>query len=138
MRTIDVILALFIGTTLVGCSGDDNTRFFYELVAVEEVMLPKAFERGEIYEIEVSYFRPTDCHSFSGLDFNRIGNERTVAIVNVIVDQEKCTPIERLDLIDVSFDFRVGQEESYIFRFWQGKNQNGDNQFLTIEIPVVQ
>ncbi len=138
MRMIKKILAFSLVMALVGCSGDDNTNFFYELVSIEEVVLPEVFNRGETHKITVSYFRPSDCHSFAGFDYNRLGNERTVAVVNVIVDQENCRTIERVDLIDVSFDFLVGQEESYIFRFWQGKNENGDNQFLTKEVPVVQ
>ncbi|MEW7289405.1 hypothetical protein [Aquimarina sp. 2304DJ70-9] len=138
MRIIKKILAFFLVTALMGCSGDDNTNFFYDLVSIEEVVLPEAFNRGETFKITVSYFRPSDCHSFAGFDYNRLGNERTVAVVNVIVDQENCRNLERVDLIDVSFDFLVGQEDSYVFRFWQGKNENGDNQFLTIEVPVVE
>ncbi|GAA4279398.1 hypothetical protein [Aquimarina mytili] len=138
MREIKIILAFFLVSTIFGCSGDDNTKFFYELVPIEEVMIPSEFNSNETYRITVSYYRPSDCHAFNGFDYDRLDNERTVAVVNVVVDRDNCRAIERLDLIDVSFDFLVGQEESYIFRFWQGKNENGDNQFLTIEVPVVQ
>ncbi len=138
MRKIKIVLAFFLMYGLFGCSGDDNTTFFYELVPIEEVTLPSEFNSNETYRITVSYFRPSDCHAFNGFDYSRFENERTVAVVNVVVDRENCSAIERLDLIDESFDFLVGQEESYIFRFWQGKNENGDNQFLTVEVPVVQ
>jgi hypothetical protein len=53
----------------------------------------------------------------------------------LVVGQGKC--IETDDLLEVSFDFFVGQEESYVFKFWQGENENGDNQCLIVEVPVV-
>lgn len=137
MRMIKIIVAVALTIALLGCSGDDNTNFFYELVPIEEVVLPEEFVQGETYKIAVSYYRPSDCHSFAGFDYDRLDNERNVALVHFVVNQENCRTLERIDLIDVSFDFLVGEEESYVFRFWQGRDDNGDNQFLTIEVPVL-
>lgn len=137
MRRIKIIFAFFFIITFIGCSDDDETRFFYELVTVHEATLPDQFNRGETYTINVSYFRPTDCHSFSGFDYTKLGNERTVSVVNLVVSEGNCKELEKKDLVKVSFDFFVGQENSYVFRFWQGRNENGDNQFLTIEVPVI-
>ncbi|GGX29892.1 hypothetical protein [Aquimarina muelleri] len=138
MRRIKIVFIFFLVTIFIGCSNDDDgTRFFYELVSVHEVTLPDQFNRGETYTISVSYYRPTDCHSFSGFDYNRLGNERTVSIVNLVIDEYNCKELEEKDLIEASFDFFVGQEDSYVFRFWQGRNENGDNQFLIIEVPVL-
>lgn len=137
MRRIKIVFAFFLVTLFIGCSDDDETNFFYELVTVNEVSLPDQFNRGETYTIGVSYFRPTDCHSFTGFDYNRLGNERTVSVVNLVVDKGSCDNLETKDLVEVSFDFFVGQEDSYVFRFWQGKDENGDNQFLIVEIPVL-
>ena len=36
-----------------------------------------------------------------------------------------------------SINFIVGLEDSYVFRFWQGRDDQGENQFLIREIPVV-
>lgn len=137
MRRIKIIFAFFLFTVFIGCSNDDETRFFYELVTVQEVTLPDQFNRGETYTINVSYFRPTNCHSFSGFDYNKLGNERTVSVVNLVVNEGNCKELEKKDLIESSFDFFVGQEDSYVFRFWQGRDENGDNQFLIIEVPVL-
>ncbi|WP_128755199.1 hypothetical protein [Aquimarina sediminis] len=137
MRRIKIILVFFLVAIFTGCMDDDETNFFYELVKVEEATLPDQFNRGETHTITVSYFRPTNCHSFSGFDYNRLGNERTVSVVNLVVEQGNCTDLETTDLVEVSFDFFVGQEDSYVFRFWQGKNENGDNQFLIVEVPVI-
>ncbi|PKV48959.1 hypothetical protein ATE84_0975 [Aquimarina sp. MAR_2010_214] len=138
MRRIKIVLTFFLVVILTGCSDDDNgTSFFYELATVQEASLPNQFNRGEIYTITVSYFRSTDCHSFAGFDYDKLGNERTVSVVNLVVNQGNCKDLETTDLVEVSFDFIVGNEDSYTFRFWQGRDENGDNQFLTVEVPVL-
>ncbi len=140
MKNIKIV-ALFIFTIcLSSCLNDDDAgiNFSYELVPIEEVSIPDQFIRGETYEITVSYFRPSDCHSFSGFDYDRLSNERTVSVVNVVVNDRICENLEQTDLVNVSFNFLVGFEDSYVFRFWQGRNDQGENQFLVMEIPVVE
>ncbi|AXT61714.1 hypothetical protein D1816_15570 [Aquimarina sp. AD10] len=139
MRRIKIISAFFLIAITAGCSIDDdnNTRFFFEAVPIEEVDIPDRLTRGETVTITTSYFRPSTCHGFSGYDFNRSGNQRTFAIINVVLeDGPDCEDIEPETLVEESFDFLVGLESSYIFRFWQGKDDEGNNQFLVIEVPV--
>jgi len=137
MRRIKVSFVFFLVVIFVGCSTDDDTNFFYELVTAQETTLPDQFNRGETYTITVSYYRATNCHSFSGFDYTKLGNERTVSIVNLVVNEGDCKDLEKKNLTEASFDFFVGQEDSYVFRFWQGRNENGDNQFLIKEVPVL-
>lgn len=131
---------VILSISLTGCFNDDDlgTNFFYELVAIEEVVVPEQFISGETYEIKISYFRPSTCHSFNGFDYERISNERTVSIVNVVIESDTCEIIDKKELIDTSLDFYAGKEDSYVFRFWQGKNEQGENQFLILEVPVVK
>ncbi|MDY8137172.1 hypothetical protein [Aquimarina sp. 2201CG5-10] len=140
MKEIKIFLIIAITFCFTGCSLDDDERtsFFYELVPIEAVNIPDEFERGRTYQITTSYFRPSTCHSFSGFDYDRLSNERTVSVVNVVFEDRPCDNLDQTDTIDVSFDFFVGNEDSYVFRFWQGRNDQGENQFLTIEVPVVQ
>ncbi|WP_271768479.1 hypothetical protein [Aquimarina algiphila] len=138
MRRIRIILIFFIVAVSTTCSNDDNeTSFFYELVTVQDASVPEQFNRGEIYTITVSYFRTSNCHSFAGFDYDRLANERTVSVINLVVNRGNCEELDMTDLVEVSFDFLVGEEDSYIFRFWQGKDENGDNQFLIREVPVL-
>ncbi|WP_109301895.1 hypothetical protein [Aquimarina sp. AU474] len=137
MKRIKIILVFFLATLFIGCENDDNTGFFYDLVPIESVVLPDEFTRGETYTLSVSYFRPTSCHGFAGFDYNRLNNERTVAVVNVVVNPHQCQDLEQTDLVEETLDFFVGQEDSYIFRFWQGLDELGNNIFLSIEVPVV-
>ncbi|WP_299258810.1 hypothetical protein [uncultured Aquimarina sp.] len=139
MKRIRIIALIIFSSCLTGCLNDDNGIIFsYERVPIEEVDIADQFTRGETYDITVSYFRPSDCHSFSGFDYDRLSNERTVSVVNVVVNDRVCDDLEETDLIDASINFFVGSEDSYVFRFWQGRNDQGENQFLIIEVPVVE
>ncbi len=141
MKKVKLTLAFFLVALFTGClDDDDNIPFFYDAVAIEEVIIPDEFTRGETYKITVSYFRPSTCHSFSGFDYGGFGNERTVAVFNIVIDDDTtpCENLERTELVEASFTFFVGRENSYVFRFWQGRDDQGNNQFLTIEVPVVE
>ncbi len=136
MKTIKIILAFFIIAMTSGCGVDDNTGFFYELVPIETATVPDSFVRGETYTISVTFFRPTSCHAFAGFDYTPNDNERTVAVVNLVVNPDNCRDLEDTASVEESLEFFVGNEESYVFRFWQGRDDQGNNQYLTIEVPV--
>ena len=125
---MEVLILILIVLGFSSCLDDnnDNIRFYYELIPIEAVDIPSQFNSGETYTITTSYYRPSDCHSFSGYEYDRIGNERTVSVVNVVLDRVDCQDLEQLDLIDATFDFFVGNESSYTFRFWNGRNEQGD------------
>lgn len=132
-------ILLFLVVFFTGCQlDDDGDNFFYEFIPVQSAELPDQFSRGETVKINVAYQRPTDCHSFGGFDYQRLGKERTVTVVNVVVNDKPCNDLDTEDPVEVSFDFNVGHEDSYVFRFWQGKNDQGENQFLIVEVPVVE
>ncbi|KAA1247653.1 hypothetical protein [Aquimarina sp. RZ0] len=139
MKKAKIIIMIILSACLHSClDDDDRINFFYEAVPIEEVDIPDQFTRGEVFKITVSYFRPSDCHSFGGFDYDRVSNERTVAVVNVVFDDRVCQDLEQNDMVETSLNFLVGSEDSYIFRFWQGRDDQGENQFLTIEVPVVE
>ena len=139
MKRIAFLLVLIVlGFSSCLDDNNDNIAFYYELIPIEAVDIPSQFNSGETYTITTSYYRPSDCHSFSGYEYDRIGNERTVSVVNVVLDRSDCQDLEQLDFIDATFDFFVGNESSYTFRFWNGRNEQGENQFITVEVPVNQ
>ncbi|WP_103863826.1 MULTISPECIES: hypothetical protein [Aquimarina] len=136
MKQLKTVLAFFLIIIFTGCLDDDNeTTFFYELTPIEKVDIPDEFTRGETVKITTTYIRPSNCHAFYDYRYSIVGNERTVTAINVYIDEGNCT--EKTELVSESFNFLVGEEDSYIFRFWQGRDENDDNQFLTIEVPVL-
>ena len=50
-------------------------------------------------------------------------------------DNATCETLEN-ELVENTFNFKVTSNGSYIFKFWQGEDEAGEDQYLTIEIPV--
>ena len=101
------------------------------------MVLPDTLDFQETYDFEITYERPTDCHSFLGYSYDSQENERTIAVINRIYYDENsnCQTLED-ELITQTLSFEVLREDNYVFNFWQGVDDNGDSVFLTIEVPV--
>ena len=128
--------------TFWSCSIDDDggvgtVDYNFEFIPIEEVVIPDSFVFGETYEISVSYFRPSSCHTFHDFYFVAEEEVRTVAVINVVYDHSDCEPLED-ELVEASFDFKVIYDQIYEFKFWQGEDETGEDIFLTFEIPVIE
>ena len=133
-RLIVFGLALFL---FFSCDlDDDGPDFNLELLPIESVEIPDEFELGEVYPITVSYFKPSTCHSFREFYYLKENNERTVAVINYEYLNNSCEELEE-ELVEATFNFIVTSNGSYIFKFWQGEDTNGENQYLTIEVHVI-
>lgn len=133
-----IALTLFL-SLLVSCSIDDDNQVNYgfEVLPVESVDMPEAFVFGETYPINVSYFRPSSCHFFNEFYYVKDVNQRTVAPITVVYDYDNCETLKE-DLVVSSFNFVVTSKEPYVFKFWQGEDDNGNDVYLTIEVPVTE
>jgi len=132
--------ALFCLTLLLltSCSvDDDSASFTFEALPVESVDIPEEFVMGETYPITVSYYRPSTCHVFRDFYYKKENNQRTVAPVNYVFEENNCDTLNEV-LTEATFNFLVTSNGSYIFKFWQGKDENDESQYLTIEVPVVE
>ena len=134
-KLIALSLALVL---LVSCSIDNEngSNYSFEILPVESVDIPSEFTLGETYPITVTYLKPSSCHLFKEFYYSKNLNERTVAPITIVYEDNNC---ETLDTIteDATFNFIVTGNGSYIFKFWQGEDANGEEQYLTIEVPVV-
>ena len=132
---------LVLCLTLLICTScsidDDGTNYSFEILPVESVDIPDEFMMGEVYPITVSYYKPSTCHAFKEFYYFKENNERTVAPITYVFDQNDCETLED-DLIEATFNFKVTSNGSYIFKFWQGEDADGETQYLTIEVPVVE
>jgi len=133
------LLYILIAITAVSCNldNDDTDYLSYELVPVNNVVIPDTLDFGEQYDFEISYLKPSTCHTFSGFDYNQEENIREIGLVNSVYYDENtsCTILEE-ELEIETLPFEVLREDNYIFKFWQGVNENGENIYLTKEIPV--
>lgn len=133
-----LFLLCFTLMMFLSCSVDNDSgvNFDFEFIPIEEVSIPEEFVLGEIYQINVTYNRISTCHDFHDFYYVPNGNERTVAVINVVYDYSDCDMLED-QLIEKSFDFKAVYNQIYIFKFWQGEDENGNDVYLTYEVPVV-
>ena len=133
-----IFLLIFVSLSVLSCGVDDDLPDFrYEFLPIESASIPDEFVSGEIYTIEFSYLKPSTCYHFHDMYYDSELNIRTVAVVTKVFD-EFCSDLED-NLETEAFQFLVNNTSgSYIFKFWQGIDENGEDQYLIYEVPVVQ
>jgi hypothetical protein len=132
-----IVLFVVLMTSLLSCSVDnDNTTYTYSVLPVESYVVPASFTLGKTYEIKLKYQKPTSCHIYQGIYFDKNLNTRTIAIQAAVQNNQICTQ-EIPPISEVSFNFMVTNTGSYTFKFFKGKDAAGENIFEEVEIPVV-
>lgn len=133
-----LITLCFAIVTLVSCSidNDNDVNYHFEILPVESVDIPTEFVLGETYPITVTYLKPNTCHVFKEFYYSKNLNERTVAPITLVYDDKSCETLEN-STTEATFNFMVTGNGSYIFKFWQGEDEDGEDQYLIIEVPVI-
>ncbi|WP_293892459.1 hypothetical protein [Flavobacterium sp.] len=135
MRKIIPLLALFF--LFNACSPGDDTQYLFELRPIQSVDIPTEFTLGQTYPITVHYTVPTSCYYFSTLYYDKDLNVRTIAVENAIAQRNNCQELTpEMGASTYTFNFYVTSNGSYIFKFYQGKDDQGNNVFLEYEVPV--
>jgi hypothetical protein len=132
------LLVLLIGLLLFTCSSsDDSLDNYQEAMPIETVNLPEEFILNQEYEIVVTYLRPTACHAFNDIFYQKHLNETTIYVIGtVFINNGNCTALNTE--LEASFNFKATQTGASIFKFWQGEDDNGEEIYLTVEVPVVE
>ncbi len=121
------------------CAVDDglsDVQFQFELIPIDSVEIPLAFNLGSTHTISVTYKRPSTCHSFSNFEYvQQSGNVRTVAVVNFVTIGTNCETLEE-EFKTETFSFNALAVEPYTFKFWQGRDDEGEDMYLVYEVPV--
>jgi hypothetical protein len=134
MKRLIPLIALFF--ILNSCSTDNGPRYSLVLLPVDSVSMPTSFTLGGTYQITMHYKKPSTCHYFNTLYYDKNLNVRTIAIENAVEERSDCQTLSNT-IVDYSFNFLVTSNGgSYIFKFWQGKDANGNDIFLQYEVPV--
>ncbi|MFC4722938.1 hypothetical protein ACFO5O_11435 [Geojedonia litorea] len=136
MKRIFALCVLFISLVSCSLSDDNSNNFHFEILPVESVVMPEQFTLGETYEIKVSYLRPSSCHIFNDFYYQSNLNQRTIAIVTTVYEDVSCT--QAVELVEVSFNFIVTNNGTYVFKFWQGEDESGNDIYYIVEVPVVE
>jgi len=134
-----LFLFLAVVTAIISfssCSSDDSPNFKISALEIVGAEFPDAFELNETYTIDVSYLRSDDCTFFEGFDVVKENDTiRNIAVIgSIITDDSDCTEIT--EATKASFKFTVLYSGTYLFKFLTGQNQDGEAEFLEIEVPV--
>lgn len=132
------ILLLSVLATFLSCDieGNDELNFSSELMSIQSVDIPEEFTFGQSHEITLNYTRPNDCYVFNRiLSQPEANNTRIIAVVDNVYNNQDCNQVA--EDASVSFNFNVTNTETYTFQFFQGI-QNGEDQYLIVEVPVAQ
>ena len=137
MKRYLFLFALLI-LTFTSCTveSDDRPQFYLEVLPIDSVEMPEQFVHGETYEIWITYTRPTLCYEFNDFFYEIDGHERTVAIINTVYTNFDC--VEESEQITVRMEFPVTGTDTYVFKFYQGQDENEVDQYYLVEVPVVQ
>ncbi|MFY7811049.1 MAG: hypothetical protein ACOVQ2_04890 [Flavobacterium sp.] len=135
-----ILLSVFI-FSILSCTPDDKGyNYRYEVLKVESFEVPTEFISGNTYQIKIKYKRPTSCHYFNNIYFNREGNIRKIAVECLIEERENCIQLfDNNPEIEYIFNFDVIQAagSDYLFKFYKGKNAAGEHIFDEVTIPVI-
>jgi hypothetical protein len=116
---------------------DDSINYHYEILPVDSFELPESFVFGQTYPIKIYYKRPTTCHGFDGFYYDSHMNTRTIAIQSIVMNQSNCLEISAEEpSLEATLNFSVVYNETYLFRFYKGKDENGEDIFEEVEVPV--
>ena len=134
-----LLLLGFLAFTILSCNVEDDNipNFYNEILPVESVTMPEEFQLGQVHEITMTYLRPSGCHVFNDFYYLSEFNQRTIAIITSVFTDQGCEIFDN-EVVEVSFNFQVNETGPYIFRFWQGEDQNGNDTYYIVEVPVVE
>jgi len=130
------VLLCFLALSLSSCKlEDDRLNFRFVPLQIVSAELPNSFELNETYQIYVTYIRPSACVVYDGFDITDAGRTtRNVVAIGSEFYDEPCT--QAIEEIETYFNFIVLYDEPYLFRFWTGQDENGNDLYLEIEVPV--
>ncbi|MNE53902.1 hypothetical protein D3C80_1486540 [compost metagenome] len=72
-----------------------------------------------------------------GFYYEKDLNTRTFALQAKVLERNDCAPVTNEAPLESSFNFLVTSNGSYLFKFFNGEDAEGNKTFLEYEIPVV-
>lgn len=135
MKRFALLVLVFI-SAFTSCSLDDDTvSVRTETMAIESVDMPDHFVQGESYEILITYNRPSNCYLFYDFFYQITGNERVIAVIDTVYVDSVC--VEESVSATVSLNFKATGTETYLFKFYQGVDESGEDLYYLVEVPVI-
>lgn len=131
-----ILIVIFLSFIVNSCSVGSSETSENVLLPIQSVVLPNAMTVDVISQIVVKYTRPTDCYIFNGYSLNSDGFTNFVAVKAVKLSQSNCLP-DNENLFEVTLLYKPTVSGVYTFKFWTGKDTNGNDTFLSYEIDAL-
>lgn len=130
------IIILFLGAFIfTSCLNNENkTNFDFELLPIDEYTTPASFTFGEKDTIKLKYTFTNGCYSFDDVYYEYQDTTRIVAVRALVELDKACT--EAIIQYEYNLIVQASQSEDYVFKFWKGKDSNGENIFDEVIVPV--
>lgn len=133
MKKLISLLSVFL--IVAACSPEEyGPEITYEAQPIQNVTLPDTIAVYESNDIVVEYLKPTTCHGFNGFLYQKDGFTRTIAVQTFYYPNSDCQVLTN-EVKQETLKFQPTSEGTYTFKFWQGRDANGDDIFLEIERP---
>ncbi len=130
------LLILLTAITLSSCSPNDyDENYYFEYITVTTVDVPDEFTHGETYQLHIRYELPDNCTAYYHYDYIYDDTSRIIATIGIVYDSEDCE--SEVSEGEYIINVEALQDEPYIFKFWQGEDNDGEDIFLIVEVPVI-
>jgi hypothetical protein len=115
-------------------SNNDFPNLAFELLPIDEFTAPESFILGEKDTLKLKYSLRSNCSYFDNIYYEYQDTTRIVAIRSIKDLDANCD----LEIIQYDYNLIVNatQEEDYLFKFYKGKDTNGENIFEEVVVPV--
>jgi ABC-type uncharacterized transport system auxiliary subunit len=129
------IIVLCLLTVFVSsCLNDNEHNLTYELLPIDEAIVPASFIFGQKDTIAIKYTLKNSCYHFDNLYYEYQDTARVVAVSAFVSLEDACAEI--ISQKEYKFAVNVTQQEDYLFKFWKGTDSNGENIFEEIIVSV--
>ena len=136
MKRLYVWIGLFLLLGLTACKlEDDGIKYHFLPLQITSVEMPDSFTLNETYEISVTFIKPSNCVFFEGFDVRQADTTvRNVVVIGSEIDDQVCT--QAIEEVTETFDFLVIYDQTYVFRYWTGEDENGEPEYLVVTVPI--
>lgn len=132
------IIALLIAFFALSCNvADDSINDYQEFLPVISAEVPETALVNTTHNISLVYNKYTNCHIYNDLFYIEETHSNNIAVVStnaqsigncIITNEEK----------EASFKFTPKATGDYTIKFWQGKDANNIDIYLTYTIEVTE
>lgn len=136
-----IFLLLLASILYLSCTKTENTEdITLDLLPVTEVELPSNFYVSDENIITVKFVRPTNCYTFNKFYYQKAASTRTIAVESAVLHYRNGSGCQTLpsnaNVATQLFKFNPDKTGEYTLKFWNGKDTNGTDLFLTYTILV--